>query len=325
MKVRLSILVAIAALPLIGALPGYAAPAQGIVTPARLAQPVPNSTYTGTIAGGGTVDFDVSPDGKTVTRFRAADVPGRPISGTCTYTGVATGSLPIINNAFEASGIGSITTFAFSGTFPASQQATGTVKVNNLQCRTDTLTWTASTTTPMPPATQSITFPTPPDTPVNAGPVTLAAAASSGLPVSYTSDTPSVCTVSGVQAQLKAVGTCSITARQPGDASYLAAPAVQRSFSVLPKPKATVKVRARAGRGKLFVDVNPNLTTGERWTFRVQAMKRSGKWRTLSKTYTTQGEKQTRILNRGEGVYRVKVKPDYGFAGTTSRAVSLQK
>ncbi|MCU0279714.1 MAG: hypothetical protein MUE31_12595 [Candidatus Nanopelagicales bacterium] len=175
----------------------------------------------------------------------------------------------------------------------------------------------------MPPATQTITFPALPTTAVNAGPVTLAASASSGLLVSYSSDTPSVCTVSGVQVRLNAVGTCSITARQPGDADYLAASPVIRSFAVTPKPKVMVKVRTRAGRSKLFVDVNPNLAGGGRWTFRVQIMKRSGTWRTLSKTYTTQGAMQTRTLNLGEGVYRVKVKAGNGFAGTTSGAVSL--
>jgi hypothetical protein len=35
-----------------------------------LAQPVPGATYTGTINGGGTVDFDVSADGQVITRFK---------------------------------------------------------------------------------------------------------------------------------------------------------------------------------------------------------------------------------------------------------------
>jgi len=70
---------------------------------------------------------------------------------------------------------------------------------------------------------------------------TIVASASSGLPVSFSSLTTSVCTVSGgtttngsTIATLSTVahGTCSITAVQPGSLNYIAAPAVTRSFTV---------------------------------------------------------------------------------------------
>ncbi len=82
--------------------------------------------------------------------------------------------------------------------------------------------------------TQTITFPQPPDTPLDAGSVQLNATASSGLPVSYSSSTPAVCAISGVQAVLAAVGTCTITANQAGDMAYAPAPAVTASFAVTP-------------------------------------------------------------------------------------------
>ncbi len=324
MKTKLSILVAIAAFPLIAATPSNAIPGQGTQMPAGEGQQVPNATYTGAIVGGGTVDFDVSPDGTRVTRFRAADVPGRHVLGTCTSTWVATGSILIINNAFEATGIETITTFEFSGMFPAPQQARGTVEVNDLGCHTDTLPWTASTTTSMP-APQSITFPALSDTRLSAGPITLAASASSGLPVSYTSSTPAVCGIAGTQATLAAVGSCSITARQPGNQDYRAATPVTRSFMVTPKPMVRVTAKATAGKDKLFIDVNPNLTRGEHWEFKVQAMKSNGKWRTLSETYTTHGKKQTNTLDFDRGTYRAQVKSGHGCVGATSRTVRLRR
>ena len=60
--------------------------------------------------------------------------------------------------------------------------------------------------------------------------VSLSASASSGLTVSFSPGTPGVCTVSGRTVTAVAAGTCTITASQPGDAHYAAAPPVTRSF-----------------------------------------------------------------------------------------------
>jgi hypothetical protein len=60
----------------------------------------------------------------------------------------------------------------------------------------------------------------------------LTASASSGLPVTYTASPASVCTVSGSNASLVGGGTCTITAKQPGNATYSAAPSVSQSFIV---------------------------------------------------------------------------------------------
>ena len=68
---------------------------------------------------------------------------------------------------------------------------------------------------------------------------TIAAAASSGLPVSFTADASSagVCTVSGATVSLVGTGTCAVDADQPGNGSYLPAPQVQQSFSVGKDPQ----------------------------------------------------------------------------------------
>jgi outer membrane protein OmpA-like peptidoglycan-associated protein len=92
------------------------------------------------------------------------------------------------------------------------------------------------TAAPASPTAQTITFPQPPDTRVDQGPVTLSATASSGLSVSYTTTTPSVCIVSATSITLLATGTCSITADQAGNSTYAAASSVTRSFQITAAP-----------------------------------------------------------------------------------------
>ncbi len=81
---------------------------------------------------------------------------------------------------------------------------------------------------------QTITFPAIPNQVINTEvPVALGATANSGLPVSYTSLTTSVCAVSGSAATLVTAGTCTIQANQPGDgAAYAAAASVTQNFTV---------------------------------------------------------------------------------------------
>ena len=81
-------------------------------------------------------------------------------------------------------------------------------------------------------ATQTITFPAISSTPLGTGTVTLTATASSGLAVTYTSATPTVCTISGNVATLVTTGNCGIVAHQAGNFEYYAAPAVGRNFTV---------------------------------------------------------------------------------------------
>ena len=60
----------------------------------------------------------------------------------------------------------------------------------------------------------------------------MSATATSGLPVEYRSKTTSVCTIEASRLVLAKVGTCRITATQPGDATYMAAKAVTQSIDV---------------------------------------------------------------------------------------------
>lgn len=83
---------------------------------------------------------------------------------------------------------------------------------------------------------QTITFPPIGDLPLGSA-FSLGATASSGLPVSYSSQTPAICTVSGDITTLVAAGVCSIATDQAGNANWLPAPQVVQSFNVTKLPQ----------------------------------------------------------------------------------------
>lgn len=98
------------------------------------------------------------------------------------------------------------------------------------------------------PSPQAITFGTQaPQVFVLGGTFALSpvAVASSGLPISYTSATPDVCTVASATVSMLAAGNCTITASQAGDGNYLPAMAVSQSVSVMPAA-GTINLRSSA-------------------------------------------------------------------------------
>jgi outer membrane protein assembly factor BamB len=83
------------------------------------------------------------------------------------------------------------------------------------------------------PVAQTVTFNGPGDQAFSFAPLTLAASASSGLPVSFSIVTGPA-TVNGSTLTLIGSGTVTVRASQPGDANHSAAPNVDRSFNVSP-------------------------------------------------------------------------------------------
>jgi Fibronectin type III domain len=83
---------------------------------------------------------------------------------------------------------------------------------------------------------QTITFAGPAGVPTARRTVRLSASASSGLLVSFRSDTPGVCSVSGRVVTTVKDGRCTITATQAGNTHYAPAPDQTRSFQVDPVP-----------------------------------------------------------------------------------------
>src|SRR5918992_554882 len=83
---------------------------------------------------------------------------------------------------------------------------------------------------------QTITFEAPSDRTYGDPDVDPDATVSSALPVSYSSSTPGVCTITGDdKVRIVGAGTCTVTASQAGDADHSAAGDVTRSFSIAPK------------------------------------------------------------------------------------------
>src|SRR4051794_14164583 len=103
---------------------------------------------------------------------------------------------------------------------------------------TTLLVWTRSRGAyvwPLPSAAvnklnQTITFGPIADRPYTDPDFQVSATASSGLPVSFTASGP--CTVSGTTVHLTGYGDCTITAHQPGNDDYNAAPDVPQTFHV---------------------------------------------------------------------------------------------
>jgi uncharacterized protein (TIGR03437 family) len=109
---------------------------------------------------------------------------------------------------------------------------------------------------------QTITFLPPPNQVLGAAPFALSATASSGLAVTFASNTASVCTVSGATVTLAAVGTCSITASQGGNLTYAAASPVTQTFAITSTncsfalAPANQVIPAAAGTGNVGVLTN---------------------------------------------------------------------
>lgn len=115
-----------------------------------------------------------------------------------------------------------------------------------------------------PKASQSITFNTPGTQNVGTTP-TLSASADSGLTPTFASSTPAVCTITATGAlTFITAGSCSIDADQAGNASYLPAVTVSRTFQVSAvAPGAPVIGNATpSGTGEIMVQFSAPAFTG---------------------------------------------------------------
>jgi hypothetical protein len=108
------------------------------------------ATYKGTTANGGTVEFSVSADGASVTRFKATQIPDT--CGTL-FSGTVEVAVPIAGESF--SNRSPNTGPVFTGVFSAPRRAEGTVsyrivKVRDDGCYPRTVSWTATTSSRSP-------------------------------------------------------------------------------------------------------------------------------------------------------------------------------
>jgi hypothetical protein len=111
-------------------------------------------------------------------------------------------------------------------------------------------------------ASQAITLGATPSVSVG-GTGTVSATASSGLPVTFTSLSTAVCTVSGSTVTGLALGTCTIVGNQPGNSSTSPAPQVTQSFSITGIPPAPPTITSiTVGNGSATIYFSPPSNTG---------------------------------------------------------------
>jgi hypothetical protein len=147
---------------------------------------------------------------------------------------VSNGVCQLNANAFSFSASGTGATLTFSVSFaPASA---GTMMIAGAFSDSQTSTYSQYEVIgqyTVVPSAQTITFAPLPNIPVGSASFTPGATASSGLAVSYVSNTTGVCTVSGSTVTILGAGGCSITASQGGNSTFAAAAPVTQSFTVL--------------------------------------------------------------------------------------------
>lgn len=148
-----------------------------------------------------------------------------------------TGALGAPNYSITAGALPPGMTLSAAGTISGTPTATGTfnftVTVNDASGCSGSQSYSITVNQ----GVQSITFPA--QTPANqvfapGGSFALnpVATASSGLSVTYSSSTPSVCTVSGATVAMQGPGVCTIAANQAGDGDYTAAAQQTQSITI---------------------------------------------------------------------------------------------
>jgi Ca2+-binding RTX toxin-like protein len=168
---------------------------------------------------GGTVDFTDGGD----PIASCTDVP------VDTTTGIATCTPALSPGAHTLSG-------GFGGSFGYAPSQAADVAYSNL-------------------ASQTVTFDAPVGLTYGDADVPLGATATSGLPVSYVSSTPSVCTTEAGNLHIVASGSCTITASQAGNESYSHAEQA-RTFDIA---KAALTVTAD-NKSRAAGEANPTFT-----------------------------------------------------------------
>lgn len=152
--------------------------------------------------------------------------------GTLTLNATATSGLPVTytcNNEDIATVNGNVLTFHGAGYAIVTASQPGNATWNAAAPVSKILTVTSSTPDLQPQSilwNQELTFP------LSDEPVVLAAAATSGLPVQFTSSDESVATINGSILTMHSMGLAIITASQPGNDEYAPAQNVMKILNV---------------------------------------------------------------------------------------------
>ena len=141
----------------------------------------------------------------------------------CAWASTSSASWLTITSGGVGAGSDSVSWSAVANNTAASRTATVTVSGQ---------TFTVTQAPAMAGTAQAITFGSLPNQVLGVTPFFANATSTSGLPVTYASSTPVVCSVVGFTVTIFNTGTCTLTGNQGGNSDYLAAPSVSKSFTV---------------------------------------------------------------------------------------------
>ena len=211
----------------------------------------PNSTAAGTLIStptGGVVSptsstayYVVGANDVSDTASNAVTVTVSPAQvapqASCSLTASAPSVISGTSVTLTASNIQNADTYTWAGlscsgtTCSINPTATNTYTLNVSKADSSSTPGSCSTSVTVGKGSQTISFGSAPS--ITAGGIgSVSATATSGLAVAFSSQTTSVCTVSGSTVSGVSAGTCTIAANQAGNASYNAAPQVTQSFSI---------------------------------------------------------------------------------------------
>ena len=131
---------------------------------------------------------------------------------------------------------------AISGVPTTAASYTPAITATDANLVTGSLNYAVTIVTAVARTQQAITFGPLANQAILTTPAALSASASSGLTVTFTSETPTICQVSGTSVTFFTVGTCSIEASQAGNAVYAPATPVTQAFAITPYGPAEVGV-----------------------------------------------------------------------------------
>ncbi|WP_196804301.1 autotransporter domain-containing protein [Lysobacter sp. HA18] len=236
-----------------------------------------------TFVSAGTCSIDADQSGDSATNAAAtvsrsftvaAVAPGAPTIGTAT----AGDAQAIVSFVAPASTGGAAVTSYTVTSMPGGITATGGTSPITINGLTNGVAYafvvtatnsagagaaSSQSNSVTPAGPQVITFANPGAQSYGTSP-TLTATSTSGLPVSFDSSTPAVCSItSSGTLTFVAAGTCTIDADQTGDAAYLPASRVSRSFTVnAVVPGAPTSASAVAGDAQATVSFTAPSNTG---------------------------------------------------------------
>ena len=206
-----------------GTAAGYAAPS--CTSGYTMSTPVAGSPLTITCSGGSATNYTFDTSATAQLTIARADATCTVSGVSVTYDGTAHGATGACTGVNDET----LTGLDLGASFTDVPGGTADWTLSNPNYNGDE----GSVDIDISAAAQTIEFPALPDVTFGVAGFVLDATTDSGLPVTYTSLTPGVCTISGATVTIVGVGTCTIQASQAGDENHDPAAPVTRSFVVL--------------------------------------------------------------------------------------------